>query len=100
MITLEVISLMVFMGTTTISVSDQVRIELLRVAAQLQARSGEKIDYEQVIQYLLSKVSRNEQLLREACTPAPVTVSQVRRELRRGRAEDHRREKSLEARYA
>jgi hypothetical protein len=48
---------MTLMGTTTISVSDDVRRELLRVAARLQATRGEKVDHDQVIQYLLSRAS-------------------------------------------
>jgi len=88
------------MGTTTISVSDDIRRELLRVGARLQAKLGQKVDYDQVIRYLLSEASRDEQLLKEACSPIPVSGLELRRELRRGRAEDRRREKALEARYA
>ena len=91
---------MISMGTTTISVSDEVRRELLRVAARLQAKTGEEVDYDQVIHYLLSEASRDEHLLREACKPVPVASPELRKELRRGRAEDQKREKTLEIKYA
>jgi hypothetical protein len=76
------------MGTTTISISDDLRKQLLKVAAELQAKSGEKADYDDVVRYLLSRVVRDEQLFRQACAPVSVDLSRVRAELRRGRAED------------
>jgi hypothetical protein len=94
------IEVMMSMGTTTISISDKLRKELLRVAAQLQARSGEKVDYDQVVSYLLSRVRRDEQLFKKACAPVPLDLSSTRDELRRGRAEDQRREGALEAKYS
>lgn len=90
---------MVSLGDTTISVSDEVHKELLRLAAQLQARRGEKVYYDQVIHYLLSRANRNEQLLRKACLPVQADISELREELLKGRAEDRRREEALEPRY-
>jgi len=94
------IEVMMSMGTTTISISDKLRKELLRVAAQLQARSGEKVDYDQVVSYLLSRVRRDEQLFKKACAPVDLDLSSIGDELRRGRAEDERREGALEAKYS
>jgi len=94
------IEVMMSMGTTTISISDKLRKELLRVAAQLQARSGEKVDYDQVVSYLLSRVRRDEQLFKKACAPVDLDLSSIGDELRRGRAEDQRREGALEAKYS
>jgi hypothetical protein len=88
------------MGTTTISISEELRKGLLKVAAQLQARTGEKVDYDEVVRYLLSRVARDEQLFKQACAPVVVDVSRVRKELRRGRAEDQGREEAFEAKYA
>ncbi len=90
---------MMSMGTT-ISVSDEVRKELLKLAAKLQAKIGVKVDYNQVIQYLISKTDKNEQLLKDACTPSPVDISQLREELRTKRDDYQRREKILETKYA
>lgn len=87
------------MVSTTITVSESLRAELLRLAAELQMRLGRKVDYEDVIRYLISQGRRDVQLLRSACAPVDVSTVSVRRELMRGRAEDLRREKELEERY-
>jgi hypothetical protein len=41
-------------SSTTITISERTRQELLRVAGELQAKRGRKVDYEDVIEYLLS----------------------------------------------
>ena len=89
----------VSMGTT-ISISEDLRKRLLKVGAELQARTGEKVNYAEVVRYLLSRVARDEQLFKQACAPVDVDVSRVRKELRRGRAEDQGREEAFEAKYA
>jgi predicted CopG family antitoxin len=88
------------MGTTTISISEDVRTQLLKVEAELQARTGEKVDFNEVVRYLLSRVARDEQLFKQACAPVDVDASRVRKELRRGRAEDQGREDAFEAKHA
>jgi hypothetical protein len=90
----------VSMGTTTISISEELRKQLLKVGAELQARTGEKVDYDEVVRYLLSRVARDEQLFKQACESVDVDASRVREELQRGRAEDRRREEAFEAKYA
>lgn len=88
------------MTTTTISISDEVRRHLVKVAAELQANLGERIDYDRVIRYLLSRVTRNESLLREACAPVPVKAEELRAELRKGRSENRRQESTLERKHS
>ena len=88
------------MGTTTISISEELRKQLLKVGAELQARTGEKVDYDEVVRYLLSRVARDEQLFKKACAPVDLDLSSIGDELRRGRAEDQRREGALEAKYS
>jgi hypothetical protein len=87
------------MGTTTISISEDLRKQLLKIAAELQARTGEKIDYDEVVRYLLSRAARDEQLFKQACAPVDVDVSRMREELRKGRKEDRRREEAFGAKY-
>jgi hypothetical protein len=99
-ISIAVIALMVSMGTTTINISEDLRKQLLKVAAELQARTGERADYDKVVRYLLSRVARDEQLFKQACAPVDADLSRVRAELRKGRAEDKRREEAFEAKYA
>ena len=88
------------MGTTTITVSEGLRSELVKLAAELQMKLGRKVDYEDVIRYLISKHGKNPKLLREACAPVGVSVESACKELRRGRAEDRKREDELERRYS
>jgi predicted CopG family antitoxin len=88
------------MGSTTITVSDSLRAQLVKLAAELQMKVGKKVDYEDVIRYLISKNRKDAKLLREACAPAGVHLEEFRVELRRGRAEDRQREERLEKRYS
>ncbi len=88
------------MASTTISISEEVRRELLRMAAELQARIGERVDYDQVLRHLLAKTNRDEALLREACSPVKIAIGEVRKELRKEEAEDRKRERVLERRYS
>jgi len=87
------------MGSTTITVSESLRAELVRLAAELQLKLGRKVDYEDVIRHLIGRNRRNADLLREACSKTRMRAEEFRAELRRGRAEDHRREEALEKQY-
>jgi len=87
------------MQSTTITISGKTRKELLRVAGVLQQRRGKKVDYEDVIQYLLQKGGRDEKLLRSAVLHTGWTSEEIRDVLRQGRAEDRRGEEELERRY-
>ena len=84
---------------TTITISEKTRSELLKVAAELQSKSGKKVDYEDAIEYLIQKAQRNLTLFRLATEPKGVSSSELQRTLREGRAEDRRHEESLERRY-
>ena len=84
------------MRMVTISISEEVRRELLKIAGMLQARLHTKIDYEDVIRYLIRRSSKNEMLLRSACKPLDLSIEVLREELRKGRLEDLAGEKYLE----
>jgi len=88
------------MGTTTITVSERLRSELVKLAAELQMKVGRKVGYEDVIRYLISKHAKSAKLLGEACAPVGVPAKSVRIELRRGRSEDRGREDEFERRYS
>lgn len=88
------------MGSTTITVSESLRAQLVKLAAELQMKLGRKVDYEDVIRHLIGSNRKNAQLLRQACTPTDLPAKEFRAELRRGRAEDRRREEELERRYS
>ncbi len=87
------------MNFTTITVSERTRKELLKVAAELQAKSGRKVGYEEAVEYLLSKARAKEELFRKATAPLGMSVEEARKLLREGREEDRRGEKELEREY-
>jgi hypothetical protein len=90
---------MELMKSTTITISEKTRQELLKVAAELQLKRREKVDYEAAIEYLIQKSRRNLELFRKATEPKGVTSEELRRAMREGREEDRRHEKALERRY-
>jgi predicted CopG family antitoxin len=80
----------------TISISEEVRRELLRIAGILQSRTQRRIGYEDVIRYLIRKSSKDEGLLRSACKPIDLPIDELIQELRKGREEDRVGERHLE----
>ncbi|MEM2906249.1 MAG: VapB-type antitoxin [Candidatus Bathyarchaeia archaeon] len=53
---------------TTISITDDVKRELLKVAAELQLRRGRRVDLNEAVRYLVTQRRRkNPELLKEAC---------------------------------
>ena len=88
------------MTATTITISDDLKRELLKVAAQLQASSGQKVDYDDVLRFLVSKATRNLDLFRQACSPTGVSSAELRKQLQKGREEDKRKEHILEREYS
>ena len=54
---------------TTISVTEDVKEALLRVASELQIKLGRRVDLNEAIRYLLTRGSRKPELLEEACRP-------------------------------
>lgn len=87
------------MDSTTITISNALRVQLLKLAAELQMKTGRRVDYEDVIRYLISKSRRDANLLKEACRPVGLVYEEFRKELVKGRAEDQEKEEDLERRY-
>ncbi len=57
----------------TISVSEDVKRELLKFASELQMKLGRRVDFDEAIRFLLMyKRKKNPRLLIEACTPGDV----------------------------
>ena len=88
------------MDSTTITISGRTRRELLRVAGELQLKRGKRVDYEDVIEYLLAKSMRDERLLMQAVKPTGRSSAELQEALRQGRSEDRRGEEELERRYS
>ncbi|MCC5998430.1 MAG: hypothetical protein LM573_05070 [Thermofilum sp.] len=75
--------------TTTISVTEDVKEALLRVASELQLKLGRRVDLNEAIRYLLIKKRRPE-LLEEACKPV-AGFEEAYRDLLEGRKKDEER---------
>ncbi len=82
--------------STTITISERTRRELLKVAGELQQKRGKRVDYEDVIRHLISEHQKKARLLRKACHPVGVPAEEFRDELRIGRTEDRLEEEELE----
>ena len=87
------------MKMTTITISEKTRQALLKVAAELQSKRGEKVNYQDAIEYLILKSKRNPELLRRAMIGSGIPPEEFRKTLREGRAEDKKHEEELERRY-
>lgn len=78
---------------TTISVTNDVKAELLRVASELQLRLKRRVDFNEAIRFLLmQRRNRRPDLLREACVPT-AGADEALRELLEERKEDEERAK-------
>jgi len=54
---------------TTISVTDEVKEKLLKIASELQIKLGRRVDLDEALRYLLSEREKKPWLLEEACKP-------------------------------
>ena len=54
---------------TTISVTDDVKQKLLRIASKLQIKLGRRVDLNEALRFIISEKERNPHLLDEACKP-------------------------------
>ena len=98
-VSIGTIDFMESMHSAPITISDRTRRELLKVAGELQQKRGEKVDYHDVIEYLLRRTGKSEKLLRAAASYWTL-VGGMREALKQGRAEELRREDGIERRYA
>lgn len=75
---------------TTISVTDDVKEKLLKIASELQIRFGRRVNLNQAIRFLLSEREKRPQLLDEACKATP-KVEEALKELYMERRLDEKR---------
>jgi len=57
------------MKRTTISVSESVKRELLREMSKLQLKWGKKVDFEDILWFLIMQNRKKPELLEKACKP-------------------------------
>ena len=65
----DVIVIEIMKSMTTISVSEDVKKKLLRVASELQIKLGHRVDLNEALSFLVDQREKNPQLLEEACSP-------------------------------
>ena len=75
---------------TTISVSEDVKQKLLRVASELQLKLGHRVDLNEALSFLVDQREKNPQLLEEACSPM-IGAKEAIEELERERKVDETR---------
>lgn len=55
--------------TTTISVTEDVKQKLQKIASELQLKLGRRVDLNEALSFLVDQREKNVQLLEEACKP-------------------------------
>ena len=68
---------------TTISVTEDVKEKLLKVASELQLKLGRRVDLNEALRFLVEQKEKHPQLLEEACKPisgAKEVVQEVQEE--------------------
>ncbi len=75
---------------TTISVSEDVKQKLLRIASELQIKRGRRVDLNEALSFLVEQREKKPQLLEEACEPLPGATEAIE-ELKRERKVDETR---------
>jgi predicted CopG family antitoxin len=75
---------------TTISVTEDVKQKLLKVASELQLKLGHRVDLNEALSFLVDQREKNVQLLEEACKPV-VGAKEALEELQTERKRDEDR---------
>jgi len=84
---------------TTISMSPEVRDELVRYAAELQLKLGRRVDLEEAVRHLLLlRHARDPNLLREACKPTRGAEEAVKELLEERKRDEERLERKIGSR--
>jgi predicted CopG family antitoxin len=68
---------------TTISVTEDVKQKLLKVASELQIKLCRRVDLNEALRFLVDQREKNPQLLEEACKPtvgAEKTIEELQKE--------------------
>jgi len=66
------------MAMTTISVTEEVKEKLLRIASEFQIKLGRRVDLDEALRLLMAERERKPDLLDEACSPMPGAEEAVR----------------------
>jgi len=66
------------MAMTTISVTEEVKEKLLRIASEFQIKLGRRVDLDEALRLLMTERERKPDLLDEACSPMSGAEEAVR----------------------
>ncbi|MGO8807061.1 MAG: hypothetical protein ACLQO7_10760 [Candidatus Bathyarchaeia archaeon] len=84
---------------TTISVTEDVKEKLLKVASELQIKLGHRVDLNDALRFLVDQREKNSRLLEEACSPTR-GVTEALEELEKERKlDDARLERKISNRH-
>ncbi|MGB9727726.1 MAG: VapB-type antitoxin [Nitrososphaeria archaeon] len=75
---------------STISVTEDVKEALLKIASELQIRWGRRVDLNEAIRYLISRSVKRPELLEKACKPIE-GFEEAYKELKEERRKDEER---------
>lgn len=84
---------------TTISVTEDVKEKLLRVAAELQLKRGHHVDLNEALSFLIDQRERNVELLEEVCKPIPEAKEAIDELLKERKQDELRLERKIGNRH-
>lgn len=84
---------------TTISVTEDVKQKLLKVAAELQLKLGRRIDLNEALSFLVDQREKNPALLAEACRPAHGAASAIEELQKERKLDETRLERKISHRH-
>lgn len=91
------ISYMVIM--TTISVTEDVKEKLLKIASELQIKLGKRVDLNEAIRFLIGGREKKPQLLEEGCKPIPGAEETLEELYAERKRDEERVERKIIARH-
>jgi hypothetical protein len=84
---------------TTISVTNDVKDRLQRIAFELQLRLGRRVDLNEALRYLISEREKNPELLDEACKPISGAEGALKESYEERKLDEERLERKIGPRH-
>ncbi|MEM2106160.1 MAG: VapB-type antitoxin [Candidatus Bathyarchaeia archaeon] len=84
---------------TTISVTEEVKQKLLKIASELQIRLGRRVDLDEALRYLLSEREKKPWLLEKACKPLPESEEMLEELYRERKLDEERLKRKVGSRH-
>jgi len=84
---------------TTISVTEDVKERLLKIASELQIRLRRRVDLNEAIRFLINEREKKPQLLEEACKPIPGAEEALRELYMERKLDEERLERKISSGY-